>query len=348
MKPIRIGTRKSALALTQARTVADGLERLGERTELVEITTEGDRNRGSLAAIGGAGVFVNSLREALLDGRIDVAVHSCKDLPTTPAPGLSIVAIPARQDPRDALVSMGGKSLDDLPDKPRIGTGSPRRAAQLRLLRDDVEIHDIRGNVDTRLRMVTDGEVEAVVLARAGLARLGRLDAVTQTFDFHELIPAPAQGALAVECRAADADSADGNNTGANDPGNNADGNGANNENPTDVAANNETDPADHRLRRVLAALDDNQTRAAVTAERAVLSQLEAGCAAPVGAFAQTVHGEGADELCLHAIAVAVDGSSSVRLSIVGPPGEAEMLGRRLAADMLAGGASRLIEERVT
>lgn len=317
MTAVRIGTRKSALALTQARTIADSLERLGHPTELVEITTEGDRNRGSLAAIGGAGVFVNSLREALLDRRVDVAVHSCKDLPTAPAPGLRIAAIPPRQDPRDALISAVGTSLVDLPDKPRIGTGSPRRAAQLRQLRDDVEIIDIRGNVDTRLRMVTSGEVEAVVLARAGLARLGRLDAVTQTFDFHELIPAPAQGALAVECRA-----------------------------PSDTK--NEVDPADDRLYRILTELDDTPSRAAVTAERAVLSELEAGCAAPVGAFAQTVHDGAADELCLHAIAVAVDGSSSVRLSIEGPLSEAESLGRRLAADMLAGGASRLIEERVT
>src|SRR5690606_2346876 len=137
-----------------------------------------------------------------------------------------------------------------LPDKPRIGTGSPRRAAQLRLLRDDVEIVDIRGNVDTRLRMVTAGEVEAVVLARAGLARLGRLDVVTQTFDLHEVFPAPAQGALAVECRTPS---------------------GTDSERAVDV------DPADDRLYRILTELDDTPSRAAVTAERALLSELEAG-----------------------------------------------------------------------
>ena len=169
------------------------------------MTTEGDRSAAPLATFGGTGVFVTALREALLEGRVDVAVHSLKDLPTAPAPGIVLAAVPTREDPRDVVVARDGLTLGELPAGSRIGTGSPRRAAQLHALGLGLEVVDIRGNVDTRLGKVASGEYDAVVLARAGLARLGRLDEVTEVLDPLQMLPAPGQGALAVECRADDA-----------------------------------------------------------------------------------------------------------------------------------------------
>jgi hydroxymethylbilane synthase len=202
MSALRLGTRRSRLALVQSRQVAAAITAAtGREVELVEITTEGDVNRGALARIGGTGVFVSALRDALLAGRIDVAVHSLKDLPTKPADGLDLAAVPTREDPRDVLCARDGLTLQQLPSGARIGTGSPRRVAQLRALGFDLEIVDVRGNVDTRLGFVRKGELDAVVLARAGLARLDRLDAVTQVLDPAQMLPAPGQGALAVECR---------------------------------------------------------------------------------------------------------------------------------------------------
>ncbi len=203
MTVVRIGTRASLLATTQSRQVADLVsERLGREVELVEVTTEGDRSAAPLATLGGTGVFVTALREALLEGRVDVAVHSLKDLPTAPAPGIVLAAVPTREDPRDVVVARDGLTLGELPAGSRIGTGSPRRAAQLHALGLGLEVVDIRGNVDTRLGKVASGEYDAVVLARAGLARLGRLDEVTEVLDPLQMLPAPGQGALAVECRA--------------------------------------------------------------------------------------------------------------------------------------------------
>ena len=203
--PLRIGTRASALATTQARWVGDRLrEALGHEVELVEITTQGDRDSQPLAQLGGTGVFVSALREALLEGRIDIAVHSLKDLPTGPAAGIALAAVPEREDPRDVVVSRDGLTLGELPVGSRIGTGSPRRAAQLRALGLGLEIVDIRGNVDTRIRKVGAGDYDAVVLARAGLARLGRLDEASEVLDPLQMLPAPGQGALAVETRDAD------------------------------------------------------------------------------------------------------------------------------------------------
>jgi hydroxymethylbilane synthase len=197
-----LGTRKSPMAMVQSRMVADLItERTGCQVELTGVTTFGDVSRAQLAQIGGTGVFVSGLRARLLDGDIDIAVHSLKDLPTTPADGIELAAILPRDDPRDALVARGGAKLADLPSGARIGTGSPRRAAQLLLMRPDLRPVPVRGNADTRLGRVTSGEVDAVVLAYAGLARIGRLDAVTQVFDPDEMLPAPGQGALAVECR---------------------------------------------------------------------------------------------------------------------------------------------------
>jgi hydroxymethylbilane synthase len=201
---LRVGTRASALARTQTSTVVAALAAIGLKADTVEVVTHGDRSSAPLTQIGGTGVFVSALRDALLAGEIDVAVHSYKDLPTAPAAGLLVAAVPPREDPRDVLVARDGLTLGGLPPGAVIGTGSPRRAAQIRALGLGVEVVPIRGNVDTRLGKVTSGELDAVVLARAGLARLDRLDAVTETLDPLQVLPAPAQGALAIECRSSD------------------------------------------------------------------------------------------------------------------------------------------------
>ena len=246
---LTVGTRGSALALAQSGAVAAVLaENAGAVSDLVRIKTEGDVNTGPLASIGGTGIFVTALRSALLDGRVDVIVHSYKDLPTATADGLTVAAVPEREDPADALCARDGLTLDQLPTAARVGTGSARRAAQLLRRRPDLTVEPIRGNVDTRLRMVTGGGLDAVVLAVSGLARLGRTAAITQRLGPDVMLPAPAQGALAVECRAADVDTA--------------------------------------WYADALRALDSAPTRAAVASERSLLATLEAGCLAPVGAQA--------------------------------------------------------------
>lgn len=208
---LRVGTRASLLARAQTAAVVAAVTdpqahahaaRVSISTVL--ISTEGDRSRAALAQIGGTGVFVSALREALMQGSIDVAVHSYKDLPTMPAPGVTVAAVPRRGDPRDALVTRDGRTLGELPAGSTVGTGSPRRAAQLRALGLGLEIVDLRGNVDSRLAKVHDGALDAVVLAYAGLHRLGRTDEVAEILDPIQLLPAPGQGALAVECRADD------------------------------------------------------------------------------------------------------------------------------------------------
>ncbi|MDQ1747519.1 MAG: hydroxymethylbilane synthase [Frankiaceae bacterium] len=303
---MKLGTRRSALALAQSELVAKALRDNGHDIELVEVVTEGDRSTESLQQMGGTGVFVTELREQLRRGEVDIAVHSLKDLPTTPADDLVVAAVPLRADPRDALVARDGQRLDQLPDGARIGTGSPRRAAQLRALGFGFEVVPIRGNVDTRLRKVADGEYDAVVVAAAGLARLGRLDDATELLDPGQLLPAPGQGALAVECRTGD----------------------------TELVT---------ALGKLL---DDPASRGAVAAERSLLAALEAGCSAPVGALADIGLDEsGNDELYLRAIVVAVDGSRAVRLSTTGPLADGERLGQRLAADLLDAGAAGLIGE---
>jgi len=245
---LRVGTRGSALALAQSGMVADRIARIaGCAVELVRIRTEGDVNTGPLAVIGGTGVFVTGVRAALLEGRVDVVVHSYKDLPTAPAEGISLTAVPERENPFDALCARNRLTLGELPAAATVGTGSPRRAAQLLSHRPDLQVVPIRGNVDTRLRKVTDGELDAVVLAAAGLNRLGRSDAISQILDTEVMLPAPAQGALAVETRAG-------------------------------VAS---------WFTEAVRTLDDPATRAAALAERVLLRDLEAGCSAPVGAFGQ-------------------------------------------------------------
>ena len=189
---LRLGTRASALARTQSQTVADAISAAtGRSVELVTITTEGDVSAAAIPQLGGTGVFVTAIRAALLEGSIDLAVHSYKDLPTAPAPGLTLAAVPARQDPRDALVARDGLTLGELPPGSTVGTGAPRRVAQLRALGLGLEIVPIRGNVDTRVGRVAAGDLDAVVLARAGLARLDRLDVITETLDPLQVLPAP-------------------------------------------------------------------------------------------------------------------------------------------------------------
>ena len=303
---LRLGTRGSALALAQSGHVAEAVSaRLGRPVELVRVQTEGDVNAAAIAQIGGTGVFVTALRDALLAGHVDLAVHSYKDLPTAPAEGLVIAAVPPREDPRDVLVARDGLTLGELAAGARIGTGSPRRTAQLLGLGLGLDVVPIRGNVDTRIGKVRSGELDAVVLARAGLARLGRLDEATEVIDPLTVLPAPAQGALAIECRA-----------------------------------------DDRELAAQLGALDDDDTRTAVVAERALLAALEAGCTAPVGALAQVAEGDDGLEIYLRGLVAAVDGSDAVRLSATGPTSEAAEVGRRLAAELLDLGASSLMGVR--
>lgn len=318
MSVLRLGTRGSALAMTQSRAIADALSKVTDRqVELVVITTQGDVSTEPLAQIGGTGVFVSALRDALLAGDVDLAVHSLKDLPTADPIGLALAAVPQREDPRDALVARDGLTLGELPAGSRVGTGSPRRAAQLRALGFGLDVVPVRGNVDTRLRFVSEGQLDGVVLARAGLARLGRLDAITEVIDPLQMLPAPGQGALAVECREPDTD--------------------------------RRVDPDAAEVFALLTQLDEPFTRAAVAAERSLLATLEAGCSAPVGALGEAVQGDPEfgeeDELYLRATVLATDGSASVRLSTTGPLVEAEMLGRKLAAEMLADGAASLMQE---
>lgn len=317
-RTIRIATRRSLLATTQSEHVAALLrERLGVATELVEITTEGDRSQhaGTSLVGAGTGVFVNALRDALLAGDVDVAVHSLKDLPTGPAAGIALAAVPPREDPRDVVVARDGLTLGELPAGSTIGTGSPRRAAQLHALGLGVDVVGVRGNVDTRLGKVTAGELDAVVLARAGLARIDRLEVVTEVLDPLQMLPAPGQGALAVECR------------------------------------------ADDPLAEALAAVDDAATRSAVAAERSALATLEGGCSAPIGALADVVeadedeHGAVQLELWLRVVVLSTDGSLSVRRSASAPlaaddprswEAAAVALGAGLAEEMLAEGAGQL------
>ncbi|MBA2463981.1 MAG: hydroxymethylbilane synthase, partial [Nocardioidaceae bacterium] len=275
---------------------------------LVEVSTEGDVSAAPLVSFGGVGVFVGALRDALLRGDVDVAVHSLKDLPTGSHPDIVLAAVPLREDPRDAVVARDGLTLGELPARARVGTGSPRRASQLHALGLGFDVAEIRGNVDTRIRKVLSGEYDAVVVARAGLARLGRLEEVTEVLDPLLMLPAPGQGALAVECRAVDGELAD----------------------------------------DIRQALDDPRTRAAVTAERTVLADLEAGCSAPVGALAEVAEGDDGDELWIRAVALSLDGVLAVRRSRTGSPEDAAGVGHRLAQEMLADGAGSLIEEHAS
>jgi len=300
---LRLGSRRSPMAMTQSRQVAEMItERTGRQVEIVGVTTLGDVSRAQLTQIGGTGVFVSALRDALLGGGVDLAVHSLKDLPTGPAAGVVLAAVPSRDDPRDALVARDGAKLADLPSGARIGTGSPRRAAQLLGLRADLRCVPIRGNADTRLGKVGDGELDGVVLAYAGLARIGYTNTVTQVFEPDEMLPAPGQGALAVECR--------------------------------------DDEP---ELAALLAAVSDRASLAAVTAERSLLEALEAGCSAPIGAYAAVAPPGQHVQLRMRAAVMSIDGSRVLRAHGSAPGADARKLGRDLAAELLRSGASDLI-----
>lgn len=296
---LRIGTRGSALALAQTKKVAASLAaKTGVEIELITISTEGDRSTESLSTLGGTGVFASALRESLLAGECDAIVHSLKDLPTAAHAGLSIAAIPKRVDPRDALCARDGLTLDTLPQGARVGTGSPRRVAQLLSRRPDLVVVDLRGNVDTRLGRVASGELDAVVLAAAGLDRLGRLDAITEFLDISGWPTAPGQGALAIEVRTGD--------------------------------------------EKLVAALDHKPTRTTVSAERAVLAALEAGCAAPIGAHAVIDDGL----IFLDARVYRPDGTeyvtSSHALYVADVPEPAADVAARVATELLELGAADL------
>ena len=346
---LRIGTRASDLALTQSGQVGEALVAgTDHAVELVHVSTRGDRDRISpLAQIGGTGVFVTAVRQALLDERVDVVVHSCKDLPTAPLEEITLACYPVREDPRDALCARDGLTLAELPAGAKVGTGSPRRAAQLLRARPDLTVLGIRGNVETRLHRALgpDADLDAVVLAASGLRRVGRDAAISELLDPSVMLPAPAQGALAVEV----------------------------------TTASLATGPW---FAERLDAVDDPATRAAVTAERALLRTLEAGCSAPVAAYAELEHpalensalensalGNAALEnpalansesagtvLRLRALAIRTDGSHVVegearvvldlatdQLSGAGSvPAE---LGAELAADLLERGAGEILAE---
>jgi hydroxymethylbilane synthase len=304
MSALRIGTRRSALAQAQAEAVAEALrDRLDAEVALVPLRSEGDDTSRSLAEVGGQGIFVNAVRAALTQGDVDLAVHSLKDVPTVADPSVVIAAIPAREDARDALVARDNMTLTELPTGATIGTGSPRRRAQLDALGYGFHVVDLRGNVDSRIRRVDERDLDAVVLAVAGLARLGWRQRISETIDPLLMLPAPGQGALAVE-----------------------------------VAASNDRLASD-----VAAALDHAATRAAVTAERALLAHLGAGCSAPVGALAEVAAGDDGEELWLRGLIAAPDGSEVIRLSLSGHPSDAAEIGTRLAENLLSEGAAELV-----
>jgi hydroxymethylbilane synthase len=305
LRPLRLGTRGSPLALAQAGQIARQLrERCGRTAILITVTTPGDESTAPIERLGTTGVFTTTLREALLRRTVDLVVHSGKDLPTAPVPALQLAAFPAREDPRDALIWPGGTSLEALPPGARIGTGSPRRAALLRTGGRQLQIVPIRGNVDTRLRKLADGKVDALVLAMAGLSRLNLLDAAVTPLDPSLFMPAPAQGVLAVECRTDD---------------------------PVTAAQ--------------LGLLDHAPTRAAAVTERGFLAALDVGCSAPVGALAEVTGQTGAEPAVrLSGLIAAPDGSLVIQAQMTGAAGDGEALGRRLAQMLLEHGGAALLD----
>ncbi|TFC41162.1 hydroxymethylbilane synthase [Cryobacterium sp. TMT1-21] len=316
MSLIRVGTRGSALALAQTTAIANRIATAaGAEVEIVPITTHGDTSREPLSSLGGTGVFASALRESLLAGDCDVVVHSLKDLPTAAYPGLRIGATPKRADARDVLVARGVLTFDTLPQGARVGTGSPRRVAQLLARRPDLDIVDIRGNVDTRLGRVAEGDLDAVILAAAGLSRLALLESVDGEYlELSEWPTAPGQGALAIEVREGKIDRA---------------------------------------LASALATLNHATTQATTTAERLVLARLEAGCAAPIGTMAAiddgllfltaTVYSPDGTRSVVSSHAATPESHSLVHLTEA-----AEDVSDRVARDLLAGGAAGFAPIEVT
>lgn len=296
---VRLGTRGSQLARWQAQWVAERLAGLGAEVELVPIVTTGDRHtEGSIGSLGDRGVFTKEIQRALLDERVDVAVHSLKDVPTDAVPGLVLAAVPERAPVADVLVSRRWPSLDAIPQGGVLGTGSLRRRAQLLAVRPDLQMRDLRGNVDTRLRKVSEGQYDAVVLAEAGLRRLGLEAHIAQVLPPTILLPAVGQGALGLETR-----------------------------------------QDDEAVRELVARLDHAPTHAAVLAERAMLAALGGGCLTPIAAWGRVEDGS----LVLAGRVLAPDGSERVEVELSAPPENAEDLGRRVAQQLLAQGAARLL-----
>jgi len=309
---VRIGSRGSALALVQSEWVRDRLQALhpGLVAEIEVIHTKGDRLLDApLAKLGDKGLFVKEIEEALREGRVDLAVHSAKDMPTETPAGLDLVAFTAREDVRDVFVAHPRaplRRLADLPSGAVVGTSSLRRRSQLLALRPDLEVVDIRGNVQTRLRKVEEQEMAGTILAAAGLARLGRADAAAFAFTFDELLPAVGQGSLAVEART-----------------------------------------GDEAVAALLAPLADTASALAVRAERALMRALQGGCQVPIAAHAVVVAPAPGDPgpapLLLRAFVGSLDGAEAVRREAVGSSAEPEELGTRLAAEMLAAGGDRIL-----
>jgi hydroxymethylbilane synthase len=304
VKPLRIATRGSALALWQANHVRERLAQLhGVETELIRIRTSGDRFQTAPVAdvaqqVGTKGIFIKELEEALLAGTADLAVHSMKDVPSETPVGLTFSAITKREDPRDCLISRDSRKLADLPAGARIGTSSLRRQAQLLHHRPDLDLLDLRGNVDTRLKKVAAGEFEGIILAAAGVNRLGASDRITEIIATEIMLPAVGQGALGIETRSDDSETS-----------------------------------------KLVAALDDPDSRTAVIAERALLRELEGGCQLPLGAWARRDHGE----LLIEACVFSPDGTEFVRRELRGHTAHPEGLGTRLGQILIEAGADRIL-----
>jgi hydroxymethylbilane synthase len=296
---LRLGTRKSPLARWQADWVAARLTQLGVETEMVYIATEGDITSAPLDAVGGQGLFTKRIQHALLDRQIDLAVHSLKDLPTEAVSGLVLAAVPPRESVHDVLLARRASSLDELPAGARLGTGSLRRRAQLLHRRGDLAMLDIRGNVDTRVRKLDEGQYDAIVLAEAGLKRLGLAHRITQVLPCELMLPAVGQGALGIEAR-----------------------------------------DSDDATLAALAPLDDRAAHAAVSAERALLAALRAGCLAPVAAWARSAK----ERLRLDAVVLSPDGKRRLAVSQSAAPDEPEKLGEMAARELLSQGAGELID----
>lgn len=300
MRRLRIGTRGSALALWQANHVRARLKEIaGVECELVRIRTSGDHfQTAAVAQIGTKGVFIKELEDALLAGAVDLAVHSMKDVPTETPPGLIFPAITPREDVRDCLISFRGETLKTLPAGAQVGTSSLRRQAQIRLRRQDLSLMELRGNVDTRVKKVEAGEYDAVILAKAGVDRLGLSEKITEVIETSVMLPAVGQGALGIETRANDRETSD-----------------------------------------IVAELDDDDTRYSVTAERALLRELEGGCQVPLGAWAR-IGGKG---LLLEACVLSQDGREHLRRELEGAPEDAEAIGKKLGKILLGAGADRIL-----
>ncbi|MBB6729296.1 hydroxymethylbilane synthase [Cohnella zeiphila] len=309
MRTIIVGSRQSALAITQTGQTIELLRGLSKEAgleldfEVKPIVTRGDRILDvTLSKVGGKGLFVKEIEQALLDGEIDFAVHSMKDMPFEQPQGLMIGAVPTREDPRDALISVHGYTLADLPQGARVGTSSLRRAAQLTAARPDLQIESLRGNIDTRLRKLETEGFDAIVLAAAGLRRMGWADRITTLLDPRECLPAVGQGALAIECREDDAE-----------------------------------------VRNLLALLNDPKTERAVTAERRFLGLLNGGCQVPIGAYAEAESGDSGTTVRLTAMVASPDGAKLLRTEAA--DADPVQAGTRAAEELLAQGADRILDE---